>query len=78
MVYMCRALPGVNAAAIGLVVAAVFQLGLKVHANSPFPAATVSIGIVGFALVDAWNVPPALVVLVGGVLGLAGWVCNLH
>jgi len=44
MVYVCRALPGVTAAAIGLIVAAVFQLGLKVHANSPFPAATVSIG----------------------------------
>ncbi|KAL0039433.1 hypothetical protein WJX79_008119 [Trebouxia sp. C0005] len=73
-----RALPGVNAAAVGLIVAAVFQLGLKVHANSPFPTATVSIGIVGFALVDALDVPPALVVLVGAVLGLAGWVCNLH
>jgi len=35
-------------------------------------------GIVGFALVDALSVPSALAVLVGAVLGLAGWVCNLH
>ncbi len=41
---VCRALPGVNAAAVGLIVAAVFQLGLKVRANSPFPDATVCIG----------------------------------
>lgn len=40
----CRALPGVNAAAVGLIVAAVFQLGLKVRANSPFPNATICIG----------------------------------
>ena len=44
-VYCCRALPGVNAAAVGLIVAAVLQLGLKVHANSPFPDATICIGM---------------------------------
>lgn len=42
--YFCRALPGINAAAVGLIVAAVFQLGFKVQANSPFPDATVGIG----------------------------------
>lgn len=40
----CRALPGVNAAAVGLIVAAVFQLGMKVHGNSPIPDASVCIG----------------------------------
>ena len=40
----CRALPGVNAAAVGLIVAAVFQLGMKVHGNSPIPEASVCIG----------------------------------
>ena len=40
----CRALPGVNAAAVGLIVAAVFQLGMKVHSNSPIPDASICIG----------------------------------
>lgn len=39
-----RALPGVNAAAVGLIVAAVFQLGMKVHSNSPIPDASICIG----------------------------------
>jgi chromate transport protein ChrA len=39
-----RALPGLNAAAVGLIVAAVFQLGLQIYNNSPFPNATLCIG----------------------------------
>ncbi len=40
---VCKALPGVNAAAVGLIVAVVFQLGMKVRVNSPFSDATVCI-----------------------------------
>ena len=40
----CRALPGINSAAVGLIVAAVFQLGLKILSQSPFMAATLCIG----------------------------------
>lgn len=73
-----RALPGVNAAAVGLIVAAVFQLGMKVHSNSPIPDASICIGIIGFVLVDALDVSAPLVVLLGAVLGVVGWAAKMH
>eukprot|EP00891_Asterochloris_glomerata_P000418 jgi/Astpho2/418/e_gw1.00011.213.1_t len=39
-----RALPGLNSAGVGLIVASVFQLGLKIRTLSPFPEASVCIG----------------------------------
>ena len=44
MVHLCRALPGLNSAGVGLIVASVFQLGLKIRTLSPFPEASVCIG----------------------------------
>jgi hypothetical protein len=41
---MCRMLPGLNAAAVGLITAAVFQLSFSVRANSPTPVASTCIG----------------------------------
>lgn len=73
-----RALPGINSAAVGLIVVAVFQLGLKIIDQSPFPIATLSIGIIAFGLTDIFDVPAPLVVLAGGVLGIIGWVCGMH
>ncbi|KAL3145700.1 hypothetical protein ABBQ32_003233 [Trebouxia sp. C0010 RCD-2024] len=73
-----RALPGVNAAAVGLIVAAVFQLGMKVHSNSPIPDASMCIGIIGFVLVDALDVSAPMVVLLGAVLGVIGWATKMH
>ena len=43
-----RALPGLNSSAVGLVVAAVFQMSFKVRELSPMPDASVVIGIVSF------------------------------
>ena len=43
-----RALPGLNASAVGLVVAAVFQMSFKVRSLSPHPDASVVIGILAF------------------------------
>jgi len=43
-----RALPGLNASAVGLVVAAVFQMSFKLRAISPMPDASVVIGIAAF------------------------------
>jgi hypothetical protein len=37
-------LPGLNAAAVGLITAAVFQLSFSVRANSPTPVASTCIG----------------------------------
>ncbi len=44
VVHLCRALPGLNSAGVGLIVASVFQLGLKIRTLSPFPEASVCIG----------------------------------
>ena len=43
-----RALPGLNSSAVGLVVAAVFQMSFKLRAISPMPDASVVIGIAAF------------------------------
>ena len=43
-----RALPGLNSSAVGLVVAAVFQMSFKVRSLSPMPDASVVIGILAF------------------------------
>ncbi len=37
-------LPGLNAAAVGLIVGSVVLLTLQIHASSPFPSATMCIG----------------------------------
>ena len=39
-----RMLPGLNAAAVGLIVASVFSLSFQIHGASPFPNASVCIG----------------------------------
>lgn len=40
----CRMLPGLNAAAVGLIVAAVFSLTFQIYKASPFPTTTICIG----------------------------------
>lgn len=39
-----RMLPGLNAAAVGLIVGSVIQLTLQIHSTSPFPSASMCIG----------------------------------
>lgn len=73
-----RALPGLNASAVGLVVAAVFSIAFKVRALSPFPQASVSIGLICAFCGHIVKLPPGtwtliqapLVILLGGLLGL--------
>lgn len=74
--YRC-ALPGLNAAAVGLVVAAVFQMYNKVRDISVFPDASVAIGILGYTAVEHFGVQAPLAVVCGGVLGLIGWATQL-
>ncbi|GAQ86163.1 chromate transporter [Klebsormidium nitens] len=73
-----RALPGFNATAIGLIYASVFQLGLKAFALSPFPNASIVIGIVGYCATAFFEVPAPVAILTGGVLGVVGWATNCH
>ena len=73
-----RALPGLNASAVGLVVAAAFNIAFKVKSLSPFPNATVCIGMICTFCVHVVKLPRGtwtliqapLVVVLGGLLGL--------
>lgn len=72
-----KALPGLNAAAIGLIVAAVFQLTLSAYSTSPFQHASICIGIIAFAATDVLAVPAPFVVIGGGVLGIIAWAAHM-
>lgn len=83
-----RALPGLNSSAVGLVVAAVFQMGFKVRDISPHKDASVCIGILAFYAVHygfpkpvgekgaVYKVPAPLAVLGGGMLGIIAWAAG--
>jgi chromate transporter len=73
-----RALPGLNSAAVGLVVAAVFQLGIGAYAGSPFGAASVCVGILAFAATEVLAAPAPFVVLGGGALGVIAWATGMN
>ena len=79
-----RALPGLNSSAVGLVVAAVFQMSFKVREISPFKDASVVIGFLAFYAThfgvptgagagQVWKMPAPLAVVGGGVLGIIAW-----
>lgn len=72
-----RALPGLNAAGIGLIVTSVFSLTLGAYKLSPFPATSVCIGILGFTAVDQLKWSEPIVVIGGGVLGIVGWALKM-
>ena len=68
-----RALRGVNAAVVGVLLAALFNpiwIG-SVHSSADF-----GLGLVAFLLLTLWAVPPWLVVILGAlagqVLGMSG------
>jgi len=68
-----RALPGLNSAAVGLIISSVFQLSLNAYVSSPFPKTSICIGIIAFAATDVLKIPAPLVVLGGAALGVLGW-----
>jgi hypothetical protein len=67
---------GLNSSAVGLVVTSVFQMTFQVYRSSPFPSATVCIGIFAFGAVDILNLFEPAVVLGGGVLGIIAWAAG--
>jgi len=72
-----KLLPGFNSSAVGLVVASVFQMFVKVRGVSSFPDASVCIGILGFGSVQILKAPAPLAVLGGGVLGVIAWATKM-
>lgn len=73
-----RALPGMNAAAVGLIVTAVFSLYDKLRSTSPFPDTAVAIGLLGFAAVEIFKWPAPAAIVAGGVLGIIGWALRVR
>lgn len=72
-----RALPGLNAAGIGLIVTSVFSLTLGAYKQSPFGKTSICIGILGFTAVDQLKLSEPLVVISGGLLGVIAWALHM-
>ena len=72
-----RALPGLNASAVGLVVSAAVRLALDVRAKAPWPDAASAIMMAAFAAAHVFKVTPPLVVGAGGVLGVIAWAAKM-
>mmetsp|Transcript_23493 Transcript_23493/g.39353 ORF Transcript_23493/g.39353 Transcript_23493/m.39353 type:complete len:433 (-) Transcript_23493:498-1796(-) len=64
------ALPGLNASSVGLIVASCFQMALKVRSISPFPDASLLIGMASFCFVHLYNLPAPLAIAICGGFGV--------
>ena len=73
-----RALPGFNAASVGLILASVFKMTLDVYNLSPFPTADLCIGLFAFAAVDELGIFEPIVVVGGILLGLLAWGAKMN
>jgi chromate transporter len=72
-----HALPGLNSAAVGLIVASVFQLTFSALDVSPHPITSVCVGILAYGATDVLAVPAPIVVLGGGVIGVIAWAADM-
>lgn len=72
-----RALPGLNAAGVGLIIASVFSLTFGALSVSGFPLASVCIGILAFTAVDQLKWFEPAVVVAGGVIGIIAWALKM-
>ena len=73
-----RALPGLNSAAVGLIITSVFQLSLNAYTSSPFPTTTICIGIASFACTEILKIPSPVVVIGGGAAGVIAWAIPMQ
>ncbi|KAG2492746.1 hypothetical protein HYH03_008912 [Edaphochlamys debaryana] len=72
-----RGLSGMNAVGVGLILASVFTMTLDVYKISPFPTASLCIGLFAFTAVDELKIFEPFVVLGGAVLGVIAWAADL-
>jgi chromate transport protein ChrA len=68
-----QALPGFNAAGVGLIVASVFDLTFGALSVSDFEMTSLCIGILAFTAVDQLKWFEPAVVVAGGVMGIIAW-----
>eukprot|EP00878_Enallax_costatus_P032069 GHUV01035167.1.p1 GENE.GHUV01035167.1~~GHUV01035167.1.p1 ORF type:complete len:335 (+),score=47.08 GHUV01035167.1:103-1107(+) len=72
-----RALPGLNAAGVGLIIASVFSLTFGSLSVSNFKMTSICIGVLAFTAVDQlkWFEPG--IVVAGGVMGIIAWALGM-
>jgi len=73
-----RALPGLNSAAVGLIITSVFQLTLNAYVSSPFRTTSICIGIAAFGFTEILKVPAPFVVIGGGAAGVVAWAIPMQ
>ena len=79
-------LPGLNASAVGLIVASVFKMMFSARGISRFPDFSLGIGLVAFAGVEfvkldnkvLSQIQAPIVVVCGGILGLIAAAAGAH
>ncbi|CAI5526358.1 unnamed protein product [Closterium sp. Naga37s-1] len=72
-----RATPGFNATGIGLIWASAFSLGLKAVKVSPFPMASLCIGMFGYASTSFLKISPPLAIVGGAAVGVIAWATHM-
>jgi chromate transporter len=72
-----QALPGLNAAGVGLIVASVFSLTFGALSVSDFKMTSLCIGIIAFTAVDQLKWFEPAVVVAGGVMGVIAWALKM-
>jgi len=66
-----KALPGLNAAAVGLLLSTVFTVYTALEDRSPWPAGSQALALVSYAAIEHCKVSVPIVVLVAGLAGAA-------
>ncbi|KAG6546492.1 hypothetical protein Mapa_012041 [Marchantia paleacea] len=72
-----RALPGFNAAGVGLIVTSVFSLTFGALEQTAFPKTSLCLGILAYTAVDQLKWFEPLVVILGGILGICAWAVSM-
>lgn len=72
-----RAMPGLNAAGVGLIIASVFSLALGALGVSGFKVTSLCIGVIAFTAVDQLKWFEPAVVVGGGVMGIIAWAAGM-
>jgi|EP00927_Polykrikos_kofoidii_P024029 chromate transporter len=71
-----RALPGLNAAAVGLLVATLFSVYSALEVKSPFPAGSRAVALCAFAAINSLKLSVPIVVVVAGAVGFVWSMCG--
>eukprot|EP00933_Yihiella_yeosuensis_P016809 TRINITY_DN14224_c0_g1_i3.p1 TRINITY_DN14224_c0_g1~~TRINITY_DN14224_c0_g1_i3.p1 ORF type:complete len:427 (+),score=66.63 TRINITY_DN14224_c0_g1_i3:107-1387(+) len=71
-----RALPGLNAAAVGLLVSTVFNVFAAMNERSPWPAGSKAVALCAYAAIEIVKIEVPIVVLIAGLVGYIWCLCG--